>query len=112
MSTHRIFVKKHFGYSKEDDEFVTSSDNVRISYDENTDPVYHYEKTDKAAELHKIIANIDKTKKRLSEETNEIKIKRLKTILKNNTGIILRNKDYIETKMKMNIAQIIATNSL
>ena len=112
MSTHRIFVKNHFGYSKEDDEVVTSSDNVRISYYENTDPVYHYEKTDKAAALKGIITHYNNLKKRLETEKNPVKVEHIKKILKMDRFSLTRNKDYIEKYMKLNFAQIMSENSL
>ena len=108
----RIFVKNHFGYSKEDDEVVKSSDNIRISYNENTDPVYHYEKNDKAATMKAIIARYNKLVQRLKTEKDPIKVERIKKILKADRFSLTINKDYIEKYMKLNFAQIMAEKSL
>ena len=110
--SHIIATKNHFGFSQEEDEFVKSSDFITVPYYEHQDPVYHYEKTDKARTLQNIIDNFVRLSQRLKTETNTSKIKRIKEIIKNDKDCILRDKEYIEKQMKLKVAQILSEHTL
>ena len=101
----------HFGYSPEEDEIVTSSDFIRVPYYEHFE-TYHYETTDKAKTLQNIINNFINVSQRLIAEKNESKIKRFKEILKNDKDCILRDKEYIEKQMKINVTKILSEHTL
>ena len=100
-------VDNHFGFSGEEDEYVASSDHVTLKKGEQIPETYTYETHDKSGALRSIIANFFRISERLKiEEKPEIR-KRCREIIKTNRECLLRNKEYIEKKMKLNLNSIL-----
>ena len=110
-------VNNHFGYSAEEDEYVLSSDNIRLKEYEYITETYNYEKPDKTKTMRNIINNLFYVAKRLKDELakqkpNQKFVKRCHEIIKNDKDMILRDRAFIEKQMKLNVAQIIAQHTL
>lgn len=110
-------VNYHFGYSVEEDEIVSSSDNIQLKPHERIIETYKYETIDKKETMQNIFNNLVRASDRLNYELsrpvqNQKVIARCREIIKNGRDMVLRDRAFIEKQMGLDVAFILSRHTL